>query len=39
MLILLRLLKLAYIVLGRSLLCYTLYYIAIFTRYCLLLLR
>jgi hypothetical protein len=39
MLILLRLLKLAYIVLSRGLLCYTLYRVAVFARYCLLLLR
>jgi hypothetical protein len=38
MLILLRPLKLAYIVLSKDLLYYTLYYIAIFTRYYLLLL-
>jgi hypothetical protein len=39
MLILLRLLKLAYIVLSRGLLSYMLYRVAIFTRYYLLLLQ
>jgi hypothetical protein len=38
-LVLLRLLELAYTVLSRGLLSYTLYRVAVFARYCLLLLR